>query len=447
MTRSRSTSNDVSSLKSSSTSVVNGDGTVHHLQSKNKRSTGETVLPSLASTLSASVKQVHWIVLVHGWLGKPAEMNALRDSLSRECAARKTTSPSKTSACVIHCAVSNDGRTSDGVAAGGSRLATEINDLLTQTQHLLERNNYNRLQSSSDESKITLSIVGNSLGGLYGRYALAEIHVPYQPEVFCTTATPHVGVGHGNTYLRLPRFLERGIAFVLGRTGRDLFLTDDTRRARKHGRSTLLHELTFAPKYIHPLRRFRRRIAYANAYGTDFQVPTATAAFLTNSSSPNLSTSSTHTVLQTADHDDTGMIILVAETTSSAASSANTHILSKSHTISDLATTLDELGWTKVFCDMRQHLPNVRVWPRGSRDTRLTLNVGTQVTSQELNQEFASSLWSVENGVRWYFPFGHSMMVANSKSDWYARINAPGKPVMDRLARDILNVLLEENEH
>ena len=42
----------------------------------------------------------------------------------------------------------------------------------------------------------------------------------------------------------------------------------------------IIRNMCLRDKYLMPLRNFRQRIAYANAYGTDFQVPTETAAFL-----------------------------------------------------------------------------------------------------------------------------------------------------------------------
>jgi hypothetical protein len=38
------------------------------------------------------------------------------------------------------------------------------------------------------------------------------------------------------------------------------------------------------PTFLNPLASFRKRIAYANAYQTDFVVPTQTAAFLNTES-------------------------------------------------------------------------------------------------------------------------------------------------------------------
>lgn len=56
-------------------------------------------------------------------------------------------------------------------------------------------------------------------------------------------------------------------------TGRDLFRM-----------SKLVKTMCTCPSYLKPLRSFRKRIAYANAYRTDFVVPTSTALFLNHES-------------------------------------------------------------------------------------------------------------------------------------------------------------------
>jgi hypothetical protein len=147
---------------------------------------------------------------------------------------------------------------------------------------------------------ITLSIVGNSLGGLFGRYAIAKLverhcvkeETPQDESdekdqdpswildgqyrlflnIFCTTATPHLGVSR-HTYVRIPRTAEIGVAHAMGDTGKDLFRLND-----------LIQTMATCPKFLGPLGRFRKRIAYANAYGTDFPVPAGTAAFLSDNS-------------------------------------------------------------------------------------------------------------------------------------------------------------------
>jgi hypothetical protein len=39
-------------------------------------------------------------------------------------------------------------------------------------------------------------------------------------------------------------------------------------------------------------------------------------------------------------------------------------------------------------------------------------------------------------------PLGHSVMVANSKTERYAQINKAGQPVMDKLAKDLIRDIL-----
>merc|ERR1719491_134209 len=91
---------------------------------------------------------------------------------------------------------------------------------------------------STPTTCVTISMVGNSLGGLYSRYALVKIselakeqcanenndetnqqsddngsilidggEIRIYFNVFCTTATPHLGVS-GHTWLPIPRKIE-----------------------------------------------------------------------------------------------------------------------------------------------------------------------------------------------------------------------------------------------
>jgi hypothetical protein len=100
-------------------------------------------------------------------------------------------------------------------------------------------------QSATDSTHVTLSIIGNSLGGLYSRYAVAmlaamskhvknsthrhdtflidngSIHIHFN--VFCSTATPHLGIAR-HTWLKIPRLVEVYIAHLLGETGKDLYV-------------------------------------------------------------------------------------------------------------------------------------------------------------------------------------------------------------------------------
>lgn len=111
---------------------------------------------------------------------------------------------------IVHNAACNKGTTHDGVVKGGERLAHEMLDVI--------RSELNEITSYKDDccSDVTISIVGNSLGGLYGRYAVAQLdellqisdedniydvprhylldnNIRIHFNVFCSTASPHLG--------------------------------------------------------------------------------------------------------------------------------------------------------------------------------------------------------------------------------------------------------------
>lgn len=85
-----------------------------------------------------------------------------------------------------------------------------------------------------------ISFIGHSLGGLVARYAIAKLYGDTEdsrigglvPMNFITVATPHLGTGG---HRQVPLFggsntvekVAHQISWVLGRTGRHLFLTDN----------------------------------------------------------------------------------------------------------------------------------------------------------------------------------------------------------------------------
>jgi len=111
---------------------------------------------------------------------------------------------------------------------------------------------------------------------------------------------------------------------------------------------------------------------------------------------------------------------------------------------------LDALGWTKFFWDVRATLPRVPVpVPRllfGG--ATLSANKKKQYTSAELHREFSSLLTSNSDSSNseWHLPFGHTMLVANSKTDWYASLNSGGRPIMDWVARDLLHHIVWDDD-
>lgn len=150
---------------------------------------------------------------------------------------------------VVHNTICNEGRTNDGIRAGGERLADEM---LSVIRHEVKLNGDSQQQVESQRelqqqgsTDVTISIIGNSLGGLYGRYAITHIserlkveeannqeevgnkhllfdgHIRIHLQVFCSIASPHLGCA-GHTYVPIPRVAEIVVAKFLGKTGADL---------------------------------------------------------------------------------------------------------------------------------------------------------------------------------------------------------------------------------
>ena len=545
---------------------------------------------------------------------------------------------------VVHSVKGNVGKTHDGIRNGGTRLANEMVHFIRDdvekrlaTEAHGDRGNLSNTNDTSYEAEnesthdVTFSIIGNSLGGLYSRYAVSLL--PYQlrmkqtdslsgeaggggillnlhPNIFCTTATPHLGVSR-HTYVPIPRIAEAIIGTGMGRTGRDLFrlnsekkLASAEARSARYGvvdglrrllrrnnsqeqqaqtsnevadnnamdaatssagddmtksnmviRSTdteeeecIIRNMCLQSKFLQPLRNFRQRIAYANAYGTDFQVPTETAAFLHERSgvghfvvaSRDFPTEAATAEEQEKKKEDeivpTGertedkrgtsgdtveegcnatatpaeasresevppFIVAILRTEKQSQPQSPTKSNSDGETISPsvellrMSQSLDSLGWTKVFIDVRDRIPVPRLakptWLRpkcGSLDDLIreraeltfssleekTDNIDACRTGAEVeapanglpkintaettrttstpaamdkesciltSQELTSSL---KGQSTLDFPLGHTVMVANSKNEQYSKLNSKGRPVMDKLAQDIVRFVLEE---
>ncbi|CAM9376067.1 unnamed protein product [Choristocarpus tenellus] len=88
---------------------------------------------------------LHLVVLVHGLKGKPEDMTYLKEALDSVGGSNV----------LVHLARCNEKNTFDGVVNGGTRLAKEIEGVI-----------------KANPSLAWISVVGNSLGGLYSRYAV-----------------------------------------------------------------------------------------------------------------------------------------------------------------------------------------------------------------------------------------------------------------------------------
>ncbi|CAL9136130.1 unnamed protein product [Musa textilis] len=168
--------------------------------------------------------------------------------------------------------------TFDGVDLMGERLAEEVLSVVKRRKGIRK-----------------ISFVAHSLGGLVARYAVGRLYEPItpmessldtenhtdkdigmegriaglEPMNFITFASPHLGSrGHKQLpFLCGLPFLERRASetahFIVGRTGKHLFLTDND-----DGKPPLLLRMVDDCddiKFRSALRSFKRRVAYANA--------------------------------------------------------------------------------------------------------------------------------------------------------------------------------------
>jgi hypothetical protein len=385
----------------------------------------------------------HYIFLIHGWLGNPNEMGFLESSINsivESTSVANTNTKVKAARIVTHSTICNDAKTTDGIAIGGIRLAQEIQQFIID-----------EIQSNMDgevlepEHHCTISFVGNSLGGLYARYALSKLpdklplqndsstettpSVHLQKQIFVTTATPHLGVAK-NTFLPIPRILERGIGRILNLTGRDLFRTDDI---------DLIYQMsTDYDTFLKPLSLFHKRIAFANAFRTDFQVPTSTAAFLSRESTYP------HIVEIDVEHPFIVAVARTEENLEVLKEKIDERIPCKRHAMS---VKLDALGWQKVFLDVRDYipLPGIALPSFLTTGSRQKWNAFISVGGERKKQvESRDLLRSLSGSDRFDIPVGHQIMVANSKNQSYSRFTAKGRPVMDYLANWMVTDLTQE---
>lgn len=141
---------------------------------------------------------------------------------------------------VVHCPTCNEHRTKDGVIDGGDRLWNDmletIRSEMTERSDLSDDDESTPVSANEELKDITISLLGNSLGGLYCRYAVAKLFTNLggngdelvldgqfrvHLNIFCTTASPHLGISK-HTYIPIPRTAEIGVAHTMGDTGKDL---------------------------------------------------------------------------------------------------------------------------------------------------------------------------------------------------------------------------------
>jgi hypothetical protein len=288
-------------------------------------------------------------------------------------------------------------------------------------------------QIDAIEGHVWLSFVAYSLGGLYSRYAVSKItfddkHVT--PFIFCTISTPHLGLHNQHNHLNLSTRIEKVIGKVFGQTSRDLL-----------EQTPLLHSMGTSEKYLAPLRCFRKRMALANAYRTDFLVPAQTAAFL--SSNSRASAKRLHIAANKQEGDDTANARVIPTKAETYVLSVETapcqHVNEK-----EPVACLDALGWTKTFLDVRDSIP----FPSIPRLSSFKRKISGQ--EQQPSPDTSKMVWTSKELVEvfdrpstasWTLPLAHQVSSANAKNGLYRRLSARGQPTMDQLARDLLGVV------
>jgi len=264
----------------------------------------------------------HLVVLSHGIMGGAKDLAYLAEQLrSRGCLVLV----SKANALLnsLH-----------GIERGARNLRQEIDDII--------------LQSAEDHAITRISFVGNSLGGIYARYAV-KLYAENKPESikfhkFMSIATPHLAVSfdehnylHQEFGLPIPNALKRIVAKTMGTTGRELFMLDDGGKEEP-----LLFRMATDEAFLSPLRQFSERRLYANLKH-DFVVPLGTAAFLNKNEVGELR----------AKHNAQSGIVAVLTTEPSSSSSSS----SSSTTLQRMKEGLDSLGWQKQIVHFPGTLP------------------------------------------------------------------------------------------
>ena len=332
-------------------------------------------------------------------------------------------------------------------------MATEIRNVLTSE---LARRNIS-CEAGPQRTKVTINLVGNSLGGLYMRFAVKELlHggrnkklvLPSYPnlaidlDTFATTVSPYLGCKHmswlGENIFPVPPKIEAAVAFALGLSVFDLFRGTET-----------VGYMSKLDAFLLPLGSFARRVALSNAYGTDFLVGHTSGLFLSSTSQVP------HRLVPSVDARgeegrEKAHVSAIYETsrtcdplgTAATYPSGSTGNPEDSFKVTDCQASqnLDGLGWKKIVVDMRRVLGTFGGGKNQEEKDLLVIRSKARLqrdyTSQELNAELRLPAGGV--GVGMPLPRAHNMAVANQKNAKYTEAYQAGRPVMDWLAKEIV---------
>lgn len=202
-------------------------------------------IPLAGDDMRQSVR--HVCVIVHGLSSKPARLVNLERAIRRRNAGITTHIAGCNSVACYLCCSGLCNATFDGIDVCGERLVEEVKELTANCKDW------------------KISFVCCSFGGLVARYAIAKLFRDGKingltPVHFVTLGTPHVGV-RALSVCGL-QWLAGDLNFVGGRTGSQLFLTDN------NDSPLLLQMSADSPlPFLSALGSFRRRTCYGNVVG------------------------------------------------------------------------------------------------------------------------------------------------------------------------------------
>lgn len=127
-----------------------------------------------------------------------------------------------------------------------------------------------------------------------------------------------------------------------------------------------------------------------------------------------------------------------------------------------MSLALDSLGWKKVFVDIRNEIPYSVSLPRLSSRRVTTMddnNNNSSSSSSSLSLEddnnnnidslrlkkvvgskdVASAVTNKPDSQKVFLPMGHNMIVAFSRDKYSTRINKGGRPIVDSLAKELVD--------
>jgi len=297
------------------------------------------VLLAIMTTL-VSGKSKHLIVLSHGMMGTFTDLNYIENLLSLP--SRSLNDDVK----VFKSSKNEYSNSLKGIQKGSEELASEISEIL-----------------KNDDGIETISFVGNSLGGVFARYAISLLYNfnthsfinDIKPLSFVTIASPHLGVNYGHNYIEgdlqmyVPNFIKYAISSLFSTTGKDMFMLDEL-----NIKDSILYKLATETKYLLPLKAFEHRRVYANLQN-DFMVTLPTASFMSNNDVTELRKhyKDTYGIVTTLHVENK---VSSPPPPPSSSSSSSVPVCSSDTAekmIGTMRENLDDLGWSKVIVNIK----------------------------------------------------------------------------------------------